>query len=95
MAARYAKKQLSFDDTGWYCVKAVMHVAGFAIRNTSSVPVLIRTDQNDETTEDVIAPDGQELIIPHGNIPIVWEGEPIAFLKSSSGPATAMLTVVG
>jgi hypothetical protein len=99
----YVKKQLAVDTVSWTAIVAPIDCMGVAIRNSTLVNLLIRTDSGDAGTEETIAAGSVETIaVPRhagglqdgGSGARFHAGDTIAYLQAVSGTGPAQLTFV-
>jgi hypothetical protein len=83
----YIIKSFPISDDEWYPITPPCAVMGWSIRNSSSqYEVLIRTDEEDEGTEDNIPAGSWELVSLSSYR--FNNTEPIFWAKSTNGPIT-------
>lgn len=82
----YAIKTYAFNAEDWTPIVPPYPATGFGIRNAGNNDALIRTDKNDEATEDTLGV-GQWEVVSNSNSPKIFTNtRPIFWVKSVSGP---------
>lgn len=62
MAAAYQKCRVPINTETWTAIIAPMPCNYFSLKNSDGAAVLLRTDQNDPSSEDTLAANGLEIV---------------------------------